>query len=69
MNILNTPICKNCGRPVNVIIVNDDNDNVLVFCSDKCFAEYRLCDGGDDGFYEFPVGKLCFAARKFMQKL
>lgn len=34
----------------NVIITSDDNP--LVFCSKKCFIEYRLCDGGDDGYYD-----------------
>ncbi len=50
MNILTDNTCENCGKLVGAIIVSDDHP--LVFCSKECFTEYRLFDGGDDGYYD-----------------
>lgn len=51
MNVLYNLNCENCGAPMDNVIITSD-DNPLVFCSKKCFIEYRLCDGGDDGYYD-----------------
>lgn len=50
-NINDHPYCENCGCLVNAVIVCDYDEHPLVFCSYRCFNEYRICDGGDDNYY------------------
>lgn len=51
MKVDDNPCCANCLKPLNTIIICDEHEIPLLFCSYTCYNEYKLFDGGDDGYY------------------